>query len=51
MQLNNIQKTEVNPKASTEIREENIAEKDVSEIVIVDLNELENQLKESETVE
>ena len=29
----------------------NIAENDVSEIVIVDLNQLENQLNESETVE
>lgn len=51
IQLENTKKTEINQKASTEIQEENIAENDVSEIVIVDLHQLENQLKESETVE
>jgi hypothetical protein len=36
---------------SIEIQEEAIVENNMSEIVIVDLNQLENQLKESETVE
>lgn len=50
-QEDNIQQTEINQKASIEIQEEAIAENDMSEIVIVDLHLLEEQLKEGEAVE
>ncbi|KAF5051130.1 MAG: M56 family metallopeptidase [Sedimentibacter saalensis] len=50
-QQDNIQQVESSIWNSKEIKEEIIVENDMSEIIIVDLNQLENQLQESEIVE
>ncbi len=50
-QKDNAQQTEIKQRNLLEIQEEDLIKSNMSEIVIVDLNHLENQLKESETIE
>ena len=51
IQQDNTQQIEINQEGSIKTDEEAMVENDMSEIVIVDLNQLEGQLKERETVE
>ncbi|HOA20770.1 MAG TPA: hypothetical protein PKH42_09805, partial [Sedimentibacter sp.] len=51
IQQDNTRQIEINQEGSIKTHEEAMVENDMSEIVIVDLNQLEDQLKESETVE